>query len=74
MKNGLCFTQNEFILDFLVQIRNQRQLENVPNFSQIGQKTKELEFRPENCLMTSYLPMVIMSAKVLWVWRDFLPE
>ena len=28
----------------------------VPNFSQIGQKIREVEFRPENCLMTSYLP------------------
>ena len=54
MKNGLCFTQNVFILDFFVQIRNQLlKIVPVPNFSQIGQKIRKLEFRPENCLMTS---------------------
>ena len=39
-----------------VEIRNQRsKLVPVPNFSQIGQKIREVEFRPESCLMTSYL-------------------
>ena len=55
-----------------VEIRNQRSnLVPVPNFSQIGQKIREVEFRPENCLMTSY-HVITMSVTLLWVWRDFV--
>ena len=64
MKNGLCFTQKVLILVLLfVEIRNQRfkvydnsKNKFQPNFSQVGQKTREVEFRPGNCLMTSQLP------------------
>ena len=57
MKNGPCFTQKVLILFFSLKFEiSASKLVPVPNFSQIGQKIREVEFRPENCLMTSYLP------------------
>ena len=75
MKSGLCFTQNVFLSDLFVQIRNQRwKLVPVPNSNQIGEKRRQLEFRPKNCLMTLYLAYGDNVSKIFMVWRDFVPE
>ena len=58
MKNGPCFIQKVLILvllSFKFEVSASK-LVPVPNFSQIGQKIREVEFRPGNCLMTSQLP------------------
>ena len=75
MKNGQCFTQNVFISDFFCQIRNQRmKIGPCSNFSQIGQKIRELDFRPENCLMTSYLPYSDDVSKIFMGLKRFCPR
>ena len=49
-----------------------------PSFSQIEQKIRELEFRPETILKIAWLRytylVVMTSAKFLWLLRDFVSE
>ena len=75
VKNGIFLLQNVFISDILARIRK---LTNVPNFSSIGQKIRELEFWPGTLPKTAwwchtYL-LLMTSAKRLRLLRDFIPE
>ena len=47
LKNSPFLAQNVFISDFFVQIRDQgSEIGPVPNFSQIRQRIRELQFQP----------------------------
>ena len=73
-KNDLCFTQMILILVVLslkFEISDSK-LVPVPNFSQIKQIIREVEFRPGNCLMHHSYLMIMMSGTWLWAWRDFV--
>ena len=57
---------------------NASKLTPVPNFIQIGQKIRELKFRPGTIPKTAWWPhtclIVMKSANILWFLRDFVPE
>ena len=76
IKNGIFLTQNVFIADFLVQIRNQRlKIEPCAKFEPDWTKDKgawiSTSNDTENCLMTSYLPHSDEVSKIFMALERF---